>query len=188
MTDELRSKYLIDHDELNGMLAEPPKNLKIVDATFTPGDPEKAIANHVAKRITADTVHFDFYEIRDKDTTNIFMTPSLQQFKAQMIKLGIQKDHQIIVYDSSEQGILSAGKCAWMLRRHGAGNVRVLDGGLKKWQLAGRAIVENTPIVATEFKEEDGNYEFAIDESMTSLVLDDMHKEAKKLFDGEKDI
>ena len=116
------------------------------------------------------------------------MTPSLQQFKAQMIKLGIQKDHQIIVYDSSEQGILSAGKCAWMLRRHGAGNVRVLDGGLKKWQLAGRAIVENTPIVATEFKEEDGNYEFAIDESMTSLVLDDMHKEAKKLFDGEKDI
>lgn len=99
------------------------------------------------------------------------MTPSLGSFKEHMVRLGIQRDHQIVVYDSSEHGILSSAKCAWILRRYGASNVRILNGGLKKWLLDGRAVVENVPMPTTEFKEQDGNYDYSPQATVKSINL-----------------
>ena len=90
----LRSKFLIEGAELEQLLqnGEEKKNLKIIDASCTPSNPGQALADHIAKRITADTVHFNLFEIRDKESKFKFMMPSLADFQQQMAKIGVQKD------------------------------------------------------------------------------------------------
>jgi thiosulfate/3-mercaptopyruvate sulfurtransferase len=56
-----------------------------------------------------------------------------------MKALHVQPTDEIICYDT--QGIFSAPRVAWMFRFFGAQNVRVLDGGLKKWKAEGRTLV-----------------------------------------------
>ena len=89
----LRSKFLIEGAELEQLLQNgQEKNLKIIDASCTPSNPGQALADHIAKRITADTVHFNLFEIRDKESKFKFMMPSLADFQQQMAKIGVQKD------------------------------------------------------------------------------------------------
>ena len=50
----------------------------------------------------------------------------------------IARNMPIVVYDSV--GLFSAPRVAWMLRYFGADDVRILNGGLKKWQAEGRPL------------------------------------------------
>ena len=68
----------------------------------------------------------------------------------------------MVVYDGSAQGIFTAARAAWMLRYFGATNVRVLNGGLSKWQRDGRPIIENAPLLSATFEESDGDYSFGV--------------------------
>ena len=70
-----------------------------------------------------------------------------------------------------------------MLKYYGATNVKILNGGLKKWLTDGRATVENTPIVDTVFDEADGDYSYAEQDPKQCLQIGDMHKLAEKLKD-----
>lgn len=112
-----------------------------------------------------ETVFFDLAEVRDKDTSLPFMLPSESAFKDSMVALGVQRHQQIVVYDASSQGIFTAARVAWMLRYFGATNVRVLNGGLKKWQADGRATVQDSPRHSETYKEEEGDYSFSIVDS-----------------------
>ena len=53
-----------------------------------------------------------------------------------MKRLNVQSNIPIVCYDS--QGMFSVARAAWMFRYFGAGNVRILNGGLKKWTAEGR--------------------------------------------------
>lgn len=53
------------------------------------------------------------------------------QFKKQIRKLGVQKESQVVIYDS--HGIYSAPRAWWMLKSMGIENVAVLNGGLPEW-------------------------------------------------------
>jgi thiosulfate/3-mercaptopyruvate sulfurtransferase len=53
-----------------------------------------------------------------------------------MKALRIRPTDEIVVYDAL--GIFSSARCAWMLRFFGAENVRILNGGMKKWLAEGR--------------------------------------------------
>lgn len=59
-----------------------------------------------------------------------------------MGKLGIKRNHYIVIYD--DMGGLNAGRLFWHLERIGHPKVSVLDGGLVRWILDGRK-VENKP-------------------------------------------
>jgi thiosulfate/3-mercaptopyruvate sulfurtransferase len=50
--------------------------------------------------------------------------------------MNISAHDYIVCYDNV--GIFSAPRAAWMLRYFGAKNVRVLNGGMKKWKAEGR--------------------------------------------------
>jgi thiosulfate/3-mercaptopyruvate sulfurtransferase len=52
-----------------------------------------------------------------------------------MKKLGIQKSVPIVCYDNL--GMFSVARAAWMMRYFGAENVRILNGGMKKWKAEG---------------------------------------------------
>lgn len=55
---------------------------------------------------------------------------------------GIRREHHIVIYD--DVGGLNAGRLFWELERIGHPRVSVLDGGLVRWVLDGRRVV-NTP-------------------------------------------
>lgn len=61
-------------------------------------------------------------------------------------QLGITSKHHIVIYD--DMGGLQAGRLFWQLEAIGHKEVSVLDGGLVKWILEGRKVV-NTPVKRT---------------------------------------
>lgn len=58
-------------------------------------------------------------------------------------RLGIARDKYVIVYD--DVGAINAARLFWELERIGHPKVSILDGGLVKWILDGRKVVNNAP-------------------------------------------
>lgn len=58
-------------------------------------------------------------------------------------RLGIARDSQVVIYD--DMGGLNAARLFWELERIGHREVSVLDGGLVRWVLDGRKVVNNAP-------------------------------------------
>ena len=56
-------------------------------------------------------------------------------------RLGIARDSQVVIYD--DMGGLNAARLFWELERLGHREVSVLDGGLVRWILDGRKVVNN---------------------------------------------
>ena len=90
--------------------------------------------------------------------------------------MGVPKDAQIIMYDV--QGMYAVARAAWMFRYYGAKNVRILNGGLKKWIQEGRPTVSGQ-----QEKNEGSDYSYA-PENESQLIMDigHMHKVAKLLY------
>ena len=59
--------------------------------------------------------------------------------------MNIDSQDYIVCYDNV--GIFSAPRAAWMLRYFGAKNVRVLNGGMKKWKAEGRTTASGAQIL-----------------------------------------
>jgi thiosulfate/3-mercaptopyruvate sulfurtransferase len=60
-----------------------------------------------------------------------------------MKKMGIGDGMHVVAYDS--EGLYSAARVWWMFRAMGHEEVRVLNGGLKKWKAEGRALEDGDP-------------------------------------------
>ncbi len=58
-------------------------------------------------------------------------------------RLGIAPDSHVVVYD--DLGGLNAARLFWELERFGHREVSVLDGGLVRWILDGRKVINNAP-------------------------------------------
>ena len=64
------------------------------------------------------------------------LIPTLQSFTQQMRRFSIRPTDSLICYD--DYGLYSSPRMAWTFSYFGARNVRVLNGGLKKWKMEGR--------------------------------------------------
>ena len=69
--------------------------------------------------------------------------PEREAFHDLMVRAGVGKATQVVVYDA-QRGIM-ASRLWWMLRWLGFANVAVLDGGWQAWQAAGLP-VDETPL------------------------------------------
>ena len=96
MSTNLRSKYLIETDELATSLAAGNK-LKMLDASyFLPQMGLNAQELFQKHRITADTVHFCPDKISEPDVNNTGLPhtfPSLEVFLSHVKRLDVQKNH-----------------------------------------------------------------------------------------------
>lgn len=59
--------------------------------------------------------------------------PDVYSFVKQLRKLGINNDSKIVVYDHSAKPY-NASRLRWTLKMYGCPDVRLLDGGIKKWK------------------------------------------------------
>jgi thiosulfate/3-mercaptopyruvate sulfurtransferase len=113
-------------------------NVKVLDASFKmPGVLPLPIDDFLAAHIPG-AVFFDVDAVSDHASSLPHMYPDAAQFARDVGALGISSGDTVVVYDSG--GWVAAPRAWWMFLSFGHGNVRVLNGGLKKWQAEGRPV------------------------------------------------
>jgi thiosulfate/3-mercaptopyruvate sulfurtransferase len=125
---------LVSTDWLTARLDDP--KVKIIDASFKmpgvlplPGD--DYLGAHIP-----DAVFFDVDAIADSSNSLPHMYPHPEQFARDVSAFGISSGDTVVAYDSGAW--MAAPRAWWMFLSFGHQNVKVLDGGLKKWLREGR--------------------------------------------------
>ena len=108
-------------------------NIRIVDTDV--------VAAYQRGHIPGAVLVPDNYE-KDPDTNAVHILPP-QKFAEMMESLGIGDDTTVVAYDNSRS--LYAGRLWWALSYYGHQNVRVLNGGWRKWVSEGRRISLDQP-------------------------------------------
>ncbi|MEH2519739.1 thiosulfate/3-mercaptopyruvate sulfurtransferase [Bradyrhizobium sp. AZCC 1610] len=137
---------LVSTDWLAAHLNDP--NVRVIDASFKmPGVLPLPKDDYLASHIPG-AVFFDVDAVSDHSNPLPHMFPSADQFGRDVGGLGIGNDDTVVLYDSG--GWVAAPRVWWMFLSFGK-DVRVLNGGLKKWVAEGRKVEkgEVTPKPAT---------------------------------------
>lgn len=127
---------LVSTEWLAAHLGDP--KVKVVDASFKmPGVLPLPIDDYLAAHIPG-AVFFDVDAVSDHSIDLPHMYPSADQFARDIGALGISSDDTVVLYDAG--GWVAAPRAWWMFLSFGHMNVRILDGGLKKWRAEGRPV------------------------------------------------
>jgi thiosulfate/3-mercaptopyruvate sulfurtransferase len=138
---------LVSTDWLAAHLDDP--KVKVIDATFKmPGVLPLPKDDYLAAHIPG-AVFFDVDAVSDHSNPLPHMFPSAEQFGHDVGALGVGNGDTVVVYDAG--GWVAGPRAWWMFLAFGHNDVRVLDGGLKKWMAEGRPVAsgEVTPTPAT---------------------------------------
>jgi thiosulfate/3-mercaptopyruvate sulfurtransferase len=120
--------WLADH-------LDDPK-VRIIDASFKlPGMLPLPVDDYLNAHIPG-AVFFNVDEVADGDNPLPHMYPDAAGFAREVAALGISSGDTVVAYDSG--GWVAAPRAWWMFLSFGYDQVRVLDGGLKKWLHEGR--------------------------------------------------
>jgi thiosulfate/3-mercaptopyruvate sulfurtransferase len=113
-------------------------NVKVLDATFKlPGILPLPKDDYLAAHLPG-AVYFDVDAVSDHSNPLPHMYPSAEQFGRDVGGLGVSNADTVVVYDSGSW--VAAPRAWWMFLAYGHSNVRILDGGLKKWKAEGRKV------------------------------------------------
>ena len=125
---------LVSTDWLSARIDDP--KVKIIDASFKmPGVLPLPSDDYLGAHIPG-AVFFDVDAISDHNDPRPHMYPDAEQFARDVSALGISSGDTVVAYDSG--GWVAAPRAWWMFLSFGHRNVKVLDGGLKKWLSEGR--------------------------------------------------
>jgi thiosulfate/3-mercaptopyruvate sulfurtransferase len=139
-------KWLVETDWLAAHLGTP--GLVILDGSMhLPTTNRNARAEYLASHIPG-ALFFDIDDIADDKSPLPHMLPPSDKFASRMKKMGIGDGMHVVAYDS--EGLYSAARVWWMFRAMGHEDVRVLNGGLKKWKAEGRPLEDGDPRPRTE--------------------------------------
>jgi thiosulfate/3-mercaptopyruvate sulfurtransferase len=131
---------LVSTDWLAARLDDP--KVKVIDASYKmPGVLPLASDDYLAGHIPG-AVFFDVNAIADRNDPRPHMYPDAEQFARDVSALGVSSEDTVVVYDSG--GWVAAPRAWWMLLSFGHRDVKVLDGGLKKWRCEGRPVQSGT--------------------------------------------
>jgi thiosulfate/3-mercaptopyruvate sulfurtransferase len=126
---------LVTTDWLATHLDDP--KVKIVDATFKlPGVLPLPKDDYLAAHIPG-AVFFDVDAVSDHSNPLPHMFPTAEQFGRDVGAFGIGNGDTVVLYDSG--GWVAAPRVWWMFLCYGHRDVRIVDGGLKKWRAEGRS-------------------------------------------------
>lgn len=113
-------------------------NVKVLDATFKlPGVLPLPKDDYLAAHLPG-AVFFDVDAVSDHSNPLPHMFPSAEQFGRDVGALGIGNADTVIIYDAG--GWVAAPRAWWMFLSYGHRDVRILNGGLKKWRAEGRPV------------------------------------------------
>jgi thiosulfate/3-mercaptopyruvate sulfurtransferase len=125
---------LVSTDWLSARIDDP--KVKIIDASFKmPGVLPLPSDDYLGAHIPG-ALFFDVDAISDHNDPRPHMYPDADQFARDVSALGISSGDTVVAYDSG--GWVAAPRAWWMFLSFGHSNVKVLDGGLRKWVSEGR--------------------------------------------------
>jgi thiosulfate/3-mercaptopyruvate sulfurtransferase len=127
---------LVSTDWLAAHLNDP--KVKVIDATFKMPGMLPLPKDDYLKAHIPGAVFFDVDVVADHSTSLPHMFPSAEQFGRDVGALGIGNGDTVVVYDAG--GWVAGPRVWWMFLSFGHRDVRVLDGGLKKWTAEGRPV------------------------------------------------
>lgn len=133
-------EYLISTDELAETLEDD--NLRVFDCAvfLLPDPPRYKVESGLASYETAHIPGAGFLDLTgnlsDSSSRFGFTLPDAGQLSAAFSTKGISDGSTVVLYSSGH--LMWATRLWWMLHSAGHTNVRVLDGGLQKWQAEGR--------------------------------------------------
>ncbi|WP_315701037.1 MULTISPECIES: 3-mercaptopyruvate sulfurtransferase [unclassified Bradyrhizobium] len=127
---------LVSTEWLAAHLGDP--KVKVLDATFKMPGVLPLPKDDYLKAHIPGAVFFDVDEVADHSSSLPHMFPSAEQFGRDVGRLGISNDDTVVIYDAG--GWVAGPRAWWMFLSFGHRDVRVLDGGLKKWLAEGRPV------------------------------------------------
>jgi thiosulfate/3-mercaptopyruvate sulfurtransferase len=141
-------------------------NLRIVDVRWQAKSDYEAA--HIPGAVYADL----FDDLFVPDAPVVSVAPSPEAFSATMQRLGIGPDTTVVAYDIMG-GAEGGARLWWLLHYYGHENVKLLDGGIAKWELEGRD-VESGEVIADPGTFEAGSprEEWRADASMVQSAMD----------------
>jgi thiosulfate/3-mercaptopyruvate sulfurtransferase len=126
-----RQDVLVDADWAEAHLDDPKVVFVEVDEDVSAYD-----GGHIKNAVRLDwTTELQQPEARD------FITRD--EFSKLMSEKGIGNDHTVVLYGGNNNWF--AAYAYWMFKLYGHRDVRLLDGGRKKWELDGRELVKDVP-------------------------------------------
>ena len=144
-------------------------NVKILDASFKlPGVLPLPKDDYLAAHLPG-AVFFDVDAVSDHSNPLPHMYPSAEQFGRDAGQLGISNADTVVLYDAG--GWVAAPRAWWMFLAFGHSNVRILNGGLKKWRAEGHKVEsgEVTPKPATFKATFDPSYTRNVEQMVANL-------------------
>ncbi len=131
---------MIETNELFNLLNDP--KVKILDATYP--------AAHASLDIIPGAQFFDIDEISNPDSALPHTAPTPETFEMHMQAMGINQDDTVVVYDQKNVA-MAAARAWWMFRLYGFDNVKVLNGGMRKWTGDGYDTLSPTELATRRF-------------------------------------
>jgi thiosulfate/3-mercaptopyruvate sulfurtransferase len=151
---------LVSTDWLAAHLDDP--KVRILDATFKlPGVLPLPKDDYLKAHIPG-AVFFDVDAVADHSSALPHMFPSAEQFGRDIGALGVGNGDTVVVYDAG--GWVAGPRAWWMFLSFGHDDVRVLDGGLKKW------IAEGRPVDGGEVKPKPNSFEATFDQGRVRSI------------------
>jgi thiosulfate/3-mercaptopyruvate sulfurtransferase len=168
---------LVSTDWLAAHLEE--SNVRVIDASFKmPGTVPRPFEDYLNEHIPG-AVFFDVDSVSDHSSQLPHMYPAAENFARAVSLLGISDDDLVVAYDSGTW--LAAPRAWWMFLSFGHDDVKVLDGGLKKWLLEGRPTVSGN--VAPEPGRSKATFNSAAVRSKDQ-ILSDLGSRAEQVVDA----
>ena len=168
---------LVSTDWLSARLDDP--KVKIIDATFKlPGVLPLPSDDYLAAHIPG-AVYFDVDAIAAPGDPRPHMYPGAEQFARDVASLGISNGDTVVAYDSASW--VAAPRAWWMFLSFGYPQVKVLDGGLKKWLREGR------PTHSGKVTPAPGKFQASFDPSFIrsqQQLVDNLATQAEQLVDA----
>lgn len=135
---------LIQAEELAVRLADPA--VRIFDCRFDLARPDAGRARyddeHVPGAVYAD-VNRDL-SAPVTPASGRHPLPSVADFAARLRAWGVNRDSHVVAYDDGNA--MYAARLWWMMRWLGHEQVRVLDGGLRRWMQLGLPLDDSLPV------------------------------------------
>src|SRR6202049_647439 len=168
---------LVSTDWLAARLDDP--KVKIIDASYKmPGVLPLPSDDYLGAHIPG-SVFFNVNAIADPNDSRPHMYPDAKQFARDVSALGISSGDTVVAYDSGAW--VAAPRAWWMFLSFGHRNVKVLDGGLKKWFLEGR------PTHSGKLTPKPGTFQAKLDSSFVrskQQLLGNLETHAEQLVDA----
>ena len=126
-----RSDVLVDADWAEAHLSDPTVVLIEVDEDVSAYD-----GGHISGAVRLDWKT----ELQDQVRRDFV---SKEQFEELLSQKGVGNDHTVVLYGGNNNWF--AAYAYWYFKLYGHGDVKLLDGGRKKWELDGRTLTTDTP-------------------------------------------